>query len=375
MHSLQTVARLLQHLRKTEGGTSGAGAQECWHRRGGRWPAWQDRHICALRKLARCVLARKHAHSVRCGPQEGNALALQRLHKVHILAEKSVARVAGLASARTASLYLPRHLLLRRVQGQERCDERTGEASQPRHAGMWVLIHHLLNLPVQWACHHRACSAQRICGSCADNSGHPGPWSYHAGRTLLTGLRLAALQCWCTPGWTAPGRPSPRLPVHAGTGHPALCTPSLVSGQARGMSAPPSWQSPPDWLSAPWPCLHHAMQALSNRRLPCTNKKSIIPVTHCVKSPTLRVHCIVGRAKFGVLMWGLVLGLKPLDMTAASRASCTSFSGGVSREQSTFSGTSLGHARKWAWSPDHCLHAAAILSSTSRPTIWLYHET
>ncbi len=60
---------------------------------------WQHWHISALGKLSRCVLAAEHAHGVCGGAQEGNALALERLDKVHILAEKAVSRMARLAPA------------------------------------------------------------------------------------------------------------------------------------------------------------------------------------------------------------------------------------------------------------------------------------
>ncbi len=71
----------------------------CWPPRAGKLRTWQNRHMRALGKLARRVLARKHAHGVCGGAQEGNALALQRLHKIHILAEEPISRVARLAPA------------------------------------------------------------------------------------------------------------------------------------------------------------------------------------------------------------------------------------------------------------------------------------
>lgn len=62
-------------------------------------PTWQHWNIRALCKLSSSVLAAEHAHGLCSGAQEGNALALQRLHKVHILAEEAVSGMACLAPA------------------------------------------------------------------------------------------------------------------------------------------------------------------------------------------------------------------------------------------------------------------------------------
>ena len=61
--------------------------------------AWQHRHISALCKLPGSVLAAEHAHCVRSGAQEGNALALQRLNKVNVLAQEAVPWVTRRAPA------------------------------------------------------------------------------------------------------------------------------------------------------------------------------------------------------------------------------------------------------------------------------------
>ena len=60
---------------------------------------WQHGNIRALCKFSSGVLAAEHAHGVCGGAQEGNALALQRLHKVHVLAEEAVPGMACLAPA------------------------------------------------------------------------------------------------------------------------------------------------------------------------------------------------------------------------------------------------------------------------------------
>ena len=74
-------------------------ALSAWWRMGLKRLAWQHRHISTLCKLPGRVLAAEHAHGVCSGPQEGNALALQRLNKVDILAQEAVPWVARLAPA------------------------------------------------------------------------------------------------------------------------------------------------------------------------------------------------------------------------------------------------------------------------------------
>ena len=74
-------------------------AISAWWRTGLKLRTWQHRHISALRKLPGSVLAAEHAHGVCSGPQEGNALALQRLNKVDVLAQEAIAWMTCLAPA------------------------------------------------------------------------------------------------------------------------------------------------------------------------------------------------------------------------------------------------------------------------------------